>query len=157
MKRYSEGLSGAGWLGMVVAAMEGQMHKWVAMAGLVTVAGCVMEPEMPDRADGAAVFAANCAVCHGAEARGDGSAAGMMRRRVPDLTRIAARAGGFDRAAVLSMIDGYTRPPVAGVDMPEFGGLLKGDTVPVDVGDGVMTPTPRPLAALMVYLEAVQR
>lgn len=133
------------------------MRVLMAMAGLGLAAACVIEPEMPDRADGALVFAANCAVCHGEGARGDGPAAGMMPRRVPDLTRIAARRGGFDRAAVLSMIDGYTRPQVAGVAMPEFGDLLKGDTVPVDVGDGVMTPTPRPLAALMVYLEAVQR
>ncbi|MCB1367321.1 MAG: c-type cytochrome [Rhodobacteraceae bacterium] len=133
------------------------MRNLVAIAALAAAAACVMEPEMPTRADGAAVFEANCAICHGAGARGDGLAAGMMQRRVPDLTRIAARAGGFDRARVLSMIDGYTRPPVAGMEMPEFGDLLKGDTVPVDVGDGVMTPTPRPLAALMVYLEAVQR
>jgi hypothetical protein len=41
--------------------------------------------------------------------------------------------------------------------MPEFGLLLEGDTVPVDVGDGVFTPTPRPLAALLVYLESIQQ
>jgi hypothetical protein len=40
--------------------------------------------------------------------------------------------------------------------MPEFGALLEGDTVPVDVGDGVLTPTPRPLAALLAYLESIQ-
>ena len=39
----------------------------------------------------------------------------------------------------------------------EFGLLLRGETVPVDVGDGQFTPVPRPLAALMVYLESIQR
>jgi mono/diheme cytochrome c family protein len=133
--------------------------RWIlACAGVALVAACAVEREMPTKDDGALVFAENCAVCHGLSARGDGSAAGMMRPRPADLTRIAKRHGGqFDRAAVLSRIDGYQRPAVAGVEMPEFGELLEGDVVPVDVGDGVMTPTPRPLAALLLYLESVQR
>ncbi len=40
--------------------------------------------------------------------------------------------------------------------MPEFGLLLEGDAVPVDVGDGVLTSTSRPLAVLLVYLESIQ-
>jgi hypothetical protein len=64
--------------------------------------------------------------------------------------------GEFPRAHVLSVIDGYDRTGLPGKDMPEFGLLLEGDTVPVDVGDGVLTPTPRPLAALMAYLESIQ-
>jgi hypothetical protein len=39
--------------------------------------------------------------------------------------------------------------------MPQFGALLQGDLVPVEV-DGVLTPTPRPLAALLSYLESIQ-
>jgi hypothetical protein len=39
--------------------------------------------------------------------------------------------------------------------MPEFGALLEGETVPVEV-DGTLTPTPRPLAALLAYLESIQ-
>ncbi len=130
------------------------------LLGLCAVAllSCSPTLEMPDRFDGEAVYAANCAVCHGPAARGNGEIAGMMRPRPADLTRIAARNGGvFDRAAVLSMIDGYQRPVVQGVEMPEFGDLLKGDPVPVDVGDGVMTPTPWALAALVLYLESIQR
>jgi hypothetical protein len=57
---------------------------------------------------------------------------------------------------VLSVIDGYDRTGLPGKEMPEFGALLEGDTVPVDVGDGVLTPTPRPLAALLAYLESIQ-
>ena len=59
-------------------------------------------------------------------------------------------------AHVLSVIDGYDRTDLPGKEMPEFGLLLEGDTVPVDLGDGVLTPTPRPLAALMAYLESIQ-
>ena len=40
--------------------------------------------------------------------------------------------------------------------MPEFGGVMADDLVPVEV-DGVMTPTPRVLAGLLAYLESIQR
>lgn len=75
-----------------------------------------------------------------------------------DLTRIAARNdGAFPRAQVMSAIDGYTRME-PGEEMPEFGLLLRGPTVPVELGDdGALTPVPRPLAALMIYLESIQR
>ena len=39
--------------------------------------------------------------------------------------------------------------------MLEFGALLGGDTVPVEI-NGVLSPVPRPLVALLVYLEEVQ-
>jgi hypothetical protein len=72
-----------------------------------------------------------------------------------DLTQLSEN-GTFPRARVLSTIDGYHRAQVPGQHMPEFGALLKGETVPIDTGDGVMTPTPRPLAALLSYLESIQ-
>ena len=40
--------------------------------------------------------------------------------------------------------------------MPEFGPAMADDLVPLEV-DGVMTPTPRALAALLSYLESIQR
>ena len=134
------------------------MTRFIALTFVVLLVACMREAEMPTEADGLQVFQDNCVMCHGSGGKGDGDAAQMMSPRPPDLTRIALRNRGvFPRAEVLSMIDGYTRPDVAGVDMPEFGDLLMGDTVPVDVGDGVLTPTPRPLAALMLYLEAIQK
>ena len=57
---------------------------------------------------------------------------------------------------MLSQIDGYGRGRVGAEQMPEFGALLEGPLVPVAVDD-VFTPTPRPLAALLAYLEAIQR
>ena len=114
---------------------------------------------MPLPPEGAALYAENCAMCHGPAGRGDGPLAAGQDPAPPDLTRIAARAGGdFPRAEVLSTIDGYTRMDAAeaGPGMPEFGLLLRGETVPVDVGDDRLTPVPRPLAALMVYLESIQ-
>ena len=135
-----------------------------ALAGLglaIGLSACAWN-EMPEPGEGAALFAENCAMCHGADARGTGELAAEIRaelgRRPSDLTRLThANKGSFPRARVLSYIDGYTRGRLPEQNMPEFGLLLEGPTVPVDTGDGVMSPTPRPLAALMVYLESIQR
>jgi hypothetical protein len=141
------------------------MRKWIGAAVLAGaaagLAGCMLR-EMPEAPEGAALFAENCAMCHGADARGRGELASELRsetgRRPADLTTITRRnKGNFPRARVLSYIDGYTRGRLPEQNMPEFGLLLEGPTVPVDTGDGVMSPTPRPLAALMVYIESIQR
>ncbi|MGX9349678.1 c-type cytochrome [Shimia sp. W99] len=134
------------------------MKYWMMAAALGVGAMACAEAEMPEAPEGEAIFAENCALCHGAGGRGDGAIAAGLRPRPSDLTQISRRAGGaFPVAEVLSQIDGYERDAIAGVDMPEFGALLEGDLVPVDTGDGVMTPTPRPLAALLAYLESIQR
>ena len=126
----------------------------LALGALMAVAACNAEPEMPTRAEGAKLFADNCTACHGFRAEGDEELVGGQV--AANLTRIAARNGGvFPRAAVLSQIDGFTEGRHAGRVMPEFGAILTGDAVPVEV-DGVMTPTPRPLAALLEYLEDIQ-
>ena len=137
------------------------MRAIVAVAGLGLMAACALA-EMPGPDEGSALFAENCAMCHGADARGTGELAREIRaelgRTPADLTRLArGNKGVFPRARVLSYIDGYTRGRLPEQNMPEFGLLLEGPTVPVDTGDGVMSPAPRPLVALMVYLESVQR
>lgn len=125
----------------------------IALPALALLAACAADDEMPGPEEGAMLFADNCTACH--EYRGQGAtlAGGQV---APDLTRISARNGGeFPRARVLSQIDGYGRGKVSADIMPEFGALLEGDLVPVDV-DGTLTPTPRPLAALLTYLESIQ-
>lgn len=132
------------------------MWKWIALGTAVGLAACAVN-EMPQPIEGAAIYDENCALCHGPTGRGDGEVSGDLTPAPSDLTKIAVRNGGtFPRARILSMIDGYSRADVPGQQMPEFGLLLEGDLVPVDTGDGRMTPTPRPLAALLEYLEAIQ-
>lgn len=117
----------------------------VAAGGLVA---CTAEPEVSGRSD----FVALCAGCHGADARGGGAVA----NGAPDLTRIAARAGGsFDYARVMSRIDGYAQGG-HGSAMPEFGALFDGEMVLVDLGDGTLTPTPQRLFGIAQYLASVQ-
>ncbi|WP_171173866.1 cytochrome c [Ruegeria sp. HKCCD8929] len=125
----------------------------VGCAALLLAACTVAETEMPTAQEGAVLFADNCTACHGYRGEGGTLVGGQT---APDLTRIAARNGGeLPRAQVLSQIDGYGRGKVPAEVMPEFGALLQGDLVPVEV-DGVLTPTPRPLAALLAYLESIQ-
>jgi mono/diheme cytochrome c family protein len=132
------------------------MKPLIALSAVGLIAACAAT-EMPDAPEGAKLFTDNCAACHGASATGDGPLANGLTQKPADLTRISARIGGaFPRAQVLSVIDGYSKGVHPGRVMPEFGLLLEGDTVPVEV-DGVLTPTPRPLAALLAYLEDIQQ
>jgi len=132
--------------------------KWsicaVAFAGICAACTTV---EMPQADEGRALFAENCAVCHGGDARGGGPMAENLSPAPPDLTALSLGNGGvFPREAVLSTVDGYTRHGGDDLDMPEFGILLEGDLVPFDSGDGRQTPTPRKLVALVEYLETLQ-
>jgi len=120
-------------------------------AAVVLLAACAPEVET-----GRADFLGLCAGCHGADAAGGAPVEGRGAAAPADLTRIAARNDGtFDFAYVMSRIDGYTRDDT-GQAMPDFGGLLEGETVLVDTGDGILTPAPRRLVALAEYLESIQ-
>jgi len=124
----------------------------VTFAAMALLPACARD-EMPTRDDGARIFADNCAACHGSDATGGPLAGG---REAPDLTRLAARHDGvFPRAFVLSTIDGYGKGNASDA-MPEFGALLDNvELVPVEV-EGTLTPTPRPMAAVLFYLESIQ-
>lgn len=127
----------------------------VSAIGTVGLLACAI-PEMPTPQNGAVLFVENCAICHGVTAQGDGELASDLSPKPSDLTQISVRNGGlFPRAQVLSQIDGYSSEPHSNRVMPEWGELLEGELVPVDI-DGVLTPTPRPLAAILIYLEAIQ-
>ena len=126
------------------------------LVGLALIGACAAV-DMPEPVEGQIVYEQNCAICHGADGRGDGLIAGQMDSAPPDLTRITFRERDvFPRTRILSVIDGYTRKGPE-EDMPEFGLLLQGETVPVVLEDGTLSPVPRPLAALLTYLESIQQ
>lgn len=134
-------------------SVQSAMRYGIVLPGALILAVACTVDAMPEPDEGARVFADNCTACHGYRGRGEALIGGQ---NAPDLTRIAARNGGtFPRARVLSQIDGYGRGKVSARVMPEFGALLAGDLVPVEV-DGTLTPTPRPLAALLAFLEDIQ-
>ena len=121
-------------------------------AGLVA---CT-EPSMPDYTDGAAFFADNCVSCHGTQGKGDGPLAADLPKAPTDLTMLSRENGGtFPAARALSYIYGDPMQGHLARVMPQFGGAMAEDLVPVEI-DGVMTPTPRALAGLLAYLESIQ-
>lgn len=103
---------------------------------------------------GSGLYAAYCASCHGADARGgsteiDGDVAS-------DLTVLARNNGGvYPAAYVMSTIDGYAREQTHGV-MPIFGRLLDSPLETWVDDNGVPTPTPRALLLLNEYLTGQQ-
>lgn len=130
------------------------MHKsLIAAAILGLLAACQTEPPPPSAAQ---FFADNCTACHGVSGRGDGPATAGASPKVPDLTSVAARNGGtFPRIEVMSQIDGYSRRGHG--MMPEFGEILLGETMLVDTGAAMLTPTPVRLVELTAYIESLQR
>ncbi len=127
----------------------------------VALAACgergARDNRMPDAAEGAAFFAANCASCHGATGRGDGPMAKGLSAAPADLTGLSSANGGtFPASRALSYIYGDAENSHLARVMPEFGGQMAEDLVPVEI-DGVLTPTPRELAGLLAFLESIQQ
>lgn len=108
--------------------------------------------------DGADIYRGACAGCHGAEARGDGPLAALIALPMPDLTRLAAAAGGrFPRWQVIHSIDGQSGLRGHGGPMPIFGALLAGDTVLVADQGGGLTAVSARILALVDWLEGLQQ
>ena len=125
----------------------------MVLAGLVACAPV----SMPEPEEGSAFFADNCTSCHGRDGRGEGLLAQGLSPRPSDLTLLARGNGGrFPTASALSYIWGDPEQGHLARVMPQFGGAMADDLVPLEV-DGVLTPTPRALAGLLAYLESVQR
>ncbi|GAB5445968.1 c-type cytochrome [Gymnodinialimonas sp.] len=133
--------------------------RWGVVTMAVLAAACT--PDLEDRtsaANGAALFAQNCAACHGAQGQGyDGPARDWTPP--PDLTLLSQRNGGvFPEIEALATIFGsadHTNPE--GRAMPEFGAGDLGPTVVVEVEEGIGTPIPADLVALSEYLRSIQR
>lgn len=137
--------------------MMPNLLKTLSLLGLLCGAAACTPEAMPTADEGAAFFAANCTACHGVTGRGDGPLAGDLNPKPNDLTELTRGNGGtFPRARSLSYIYGDPEQGHLARVMPQFGGAMADDLVPVEV-DGVMTPTPRVLAALLAYLESIQR
>lgn len=123
----------------------------VVLAGLV--AACAPETKMTT---GRNDFMTLCVDCHSPGGKGDGPLAEGLSQKPTDITRVAANNGGvFPKARVMSHIDGFTMGR-GETPMPAFGDLLDGRNVMYDSGDGIPTPTPWRLVALMEYVEGLQ-
>ena len=77
---------------------------------------------------GRALFVTYCASCHGADARGNGPVADVLRSRPPSLTEFAVRNGGvFPAERVQRIIDGRDQSIRAhgSFEMPVWGDAFR--------------------------------
>lgn len=110
------------------------------------------------KTSGAALYAANCAVCHGADGRGGGGGgvAGLSKTP-PDLTLLAQRNGGdFPAYQALEVLEGYAAGGLRGRQMSGFQDLQGEERKRVRL-KGARLRTTKPLADLLVYLAAQQQ
>lgn len=71
---------------------------------------------------GAYEFANSCATCHGAEGKGDGPMASMLKVAPTDLTNLSKNNGGvFPYESTFAMIEGRITADAHGRDMPVWG------------------------------------
>lgn len=128
---------------------------------LAVIATCLALPAAAqDIAAGAALYEAYCAACHGPGGQGDGRMAEVLRIAPPDLTQIAARAGGpFPVAEVVFQIDGRNPILAHGGDMPIFGRWFDAELPSVAVATAAGQPlmTSRPIADLLGFLAEIQQ
>ncbi|MHA6345894.1 c-type cytochrome [Roseivivax sp. CAU 1761] len=138
-------------------------RKFVCMAGALVLGACTVTGSEDTVArgnaemTGAELYAEHCSVCHGSTGLGDGPMAGNFRPRPADLTRISGPDDKFPHAQVRSQVHGYFRRNTTHPSMPEFAEVLDGPTIYYDSGDGIKTPTPRPLVAISEYLASIQQ
>ena len=103
--------------------MKRSFCKVLVLTGLLVVAGTCAAQAERDR--GRREFETSCAVCHGAEARGDGPLRPFLVKPPTDLTTLARRNGGkFPTREVMEIIDGRSTAPIGSHgprDMPVWG------------------------------------
>lgn len=98
-----------------------------------------------------------CAVCHGADARGNGPMAPILTLQPKDLTRLAAgNEGTFPRTRVIARIDGRDPLVAHGSLMPIFGPFFEGKGVTIKDETGQMIMTSQPIVDLVEWLETIQ-
>jgi len=118
----------------------------VALAALTT--GCERAEESADISEGAALYAANCAVCHGPE--GNVREAEMHDPKTPDLRKIAQTSPGgrLPRVMLAEIIDGRRVIESHARSMPAWGEAL---------GQGDDKVAEAKIDLLVAYIESIQQ
>ena len=98
----------------------------VLAASAVAAAGNAQDKLQPND-EGRQDFESSCAVCHGADGKGDGPYARLHGLQTPDLTALTARNGGvFPYRWVAEIVDGRRGLIIHGIPgMPVWGDRYK--------------------------------
>ncbi|MEO1154833.1 MAG: cytochrome c [Pseudomonadota bacterium] len=109
----------------------------------------------PDVDNGALQFRANCATCHGMEAKGDGPMTSILQVQPPDLTQIAPGGVPFPMGEIVRKIDGRDLLAHGGA-MPVFGFILEDQSGVVDAADGTPVFTSQAVVDIAYWLASIQ-
>lgn len=135
--------------------MKPKLKQRLTLAGLgiFAVASHAIAADDAVEKSGQARFAQYCAVCHGADAKGNGPFANLMTTKPSDLTALAKNNGGeFPFGRVYDTIDGRNLLAAHGTtDMPIWGRDMK------DAGLGGETDLRGRLVETIVYLRSIQQ
>ena len=109
--------------------------------------------KMTSAIDGAEMFKAYCASCHGMDADGNGPAAAALKKLPGNLTRLSERNNGkFPVARVQAMIQGAEGVDAHGSrEMPVWGPLFR------MLGTNPNSQEKLRIYNLMKYLESIQK
>ena len=132
--------------------------RCIAVLAFMLLAACQTQPAAAPigSLSGMQLYEQLCASCHGANAKGDGPVAPLIKTGVPDLTRIAKRDGGeFPTEDVRRTIDGrFDRPAHGPRDMPVWGWRLYDASSSDDAGERARTDSM--IDRLVDYLRSIQ-
>ncbi|WP_298843284.1 c-type cytochrome [uncultured Roseobacter sp.] len=122
--------------------------------GLILVLAACGPGERDLEREGAALFAASCALCHGGDARGGGGAGVRGLSKTPaDLTVLSRSAGGeFPDARVLGILEAYATGEQDGRAMTPLVALED----PRRARLPGVARVPRAQAAILAWLRSVQ-
>lgn len=131
----------------------------VAMGVLASPAMAQDQGDSRSLIAGRITFQFSCAVCHGADAKGNGAGSSDLTVPAPDLTRLSARYGGtFPKDYVRRVItDGAIAAPHGG-QMPAWGLLFLRDfqSFTLDSAAGDAKRVQRRIDDVTAFLESIQ-
>ena len=113
-------------------SIAGPAFLCIILLGIFTVAGAKNQPTVDETLPsnyvptGKGMYKQYCASCHGAEARGDGPLASLLKVPPPNLTKLAQRhAGKFPYDYVATILEFGPGPSAHGSsDMPTWGPIF---------------------------------
>ena len=140
--------------------LRGTLVAGLALLGFLWIfavpAGGQTKVQKEQIARGKLSYRIYCRNCHGAEAKGDGSVASLLKVPPSDLTTIRARNGGtFPEERVTAMLDGREEVAAHGSrDMPLWGQVFQEDPA----NPGVLKPeaAQAKIRDLVEYLKSIQ-
>lgn len=133
----------------------------IALAATFALTGSLAYADNSPIILGESTYKARCAVCHGENADGKGTASGLFAVTPPDLTQLSERAGGaFPFSDVYRIVQGGAPEAAHGESsMPIWGEYFMADALQdrgVSQSDAIDIAVGRTLS-LVYYLESIQQ